>query len=288
MYVFRFLFFGEDRITIQEWNRTRSDFILWMSTKRMKTTIHWILLSLFCFEIDPSIIDYNSRSVSSLCFLIGILMHILTRQPTRTGIQVITGMSIIRSKEAIGDALEESHAVFLALVVVRLGPTAVGLVRAFFVFSEVVSRFEGIIFAKIGRRTGPTKRIRRRKTTMAVRHGGGHRGTVDKVATTRTAKTITTVNRTTRVHHGKSDKEREREEDGHEGTPVSCRLLLPTMVVVRAGTDRILGDEGNGNHRLIIIIIIVTPIRDGVVPVGMLLLERMIHGVPIRLLDSII
>ena len=80
-------------------------------------------------------------------------MHILTRQPTRTGIRVITGMPIIRSKEAIGDALEESHAVFLALVVVRLGPTAVGLVRAFFVFSEVVSRFEGIIFAKIGRRT---------------------------------------------------------------------------------------------------------------------------------------
>ena len=222
-------------------------------------------------------------------------MHILTRQPTRTGIRVITGMPVIRSIKAIGDAFEEAHVVFLVIILCvvasveeRLGPAAVGLVRAFFVFSEVVSRFEGIIFAKIGRRTGPTKRIRRRKTTMAVRHGGGHRGTVDKVATTRTAKTITTVNRTTRVHHGKSDKEREREEDGHEGTPVSCRLLLPTMVVVRAGTDRILGDEGNGNHRLIIIIIIVTPIRDGVVPVGMLLLERMIHGVPIRLLDSII
>ena len=231
------------------------------------------------FRNRSSDIDYQSISVSSLCFLIGILMHILTRQPTRTGIRVITGMPVIRSIKAIGDAFEEAHVVFLVIILCvvasveeRLGPAAVGLVRAFFVFSEVVTRFEGILFAKIGRRTDGTKRIRRRNTAMAVRFGGGHRGTVDQVAT-RMTKTITTVHKRTTRGQGKSDQECEREEDGHdEGTPVSCRLRLPTVVVVRAGTDRIVGDEGNGNHR-IIIIIIVTPIRDGVVPVGLLRLE---------------
>ena len=79
----------------------------------------------------------------------------------------------------------------------------------------------------------------------------GHRATIDQVPRG-TTQTITAINRTTRVL-GTSHKEREREEHGHEeGGPISVRLL-PTVIVVCAGTDRLWGDEGN-NRRILIVV----------------------------------
>lgn len=84
---------------------------------------------------------------------------------------------------------------------------------------------------------------------------GGRRGTGDNVSKS-TTKTISAVNKRTTHVQGKPHKEREREEHGNDGTPISV-LLLPTVVGI----------------------ILINPVRDGVVPNGSRLLRNESHVV---------
>ena len=169
--------------------------------------------------------------------------------------------------------------------IVGVRPAAVGLVLAFFVASEVVTRLKGIILAPKGRFTVPLKCIGRGDTVNrggvlfacsgGPRLDGRRRRTVDQVATRRTTQTSTADQRTTRIQ---SKPAHEQEERGHDAvTPASILLLLPIVVVVRAGRGRRRGDTGNDS------LMIIPLIRDGNVPQGRLLLEK-IHGAPSSLI----
>ena len=91
----------------------------------------------------------------------GILMLALTWQSASAGMIGITGSPFMSSMStwAVGETL------IVVWTQVRLRPTAVGLVLALCVVSEVIARFEGMAFAQKSRNTVPIKRTRRGMTS---------------------------------------------------------------------------------------------------------------------------